>query len=285
MNTGVATRIYILLMVVLPHTAAAQTISTLSPAETTTDGPFMYEVKVIDEFIERFNDAPGSYIRKESSRLLGSDSMITRRRLLRSLFNKAQAWNKDTALFINNVLEEQQLLSFTDTNWYALADCTFAVNGKNVQVPIALHICRQGDAAKWMIAATGRSDIYSVATTRGYTPSIHAKQDFIPTSSHGTNFVYLQQVFSNPGNAASYFAPHVLQWQRTQKLLTLVAEGKATFKYVKNVAYLFYGINGWVFTVSYFKRQQTNSGWLISNLQQMDDAIKANTLTDFYCEF
>lgn len=281
MNTGFAARIYILLMILFPHVATAQTINTLSHAETTTDGPFMYEVKVIDEFIERFNDAPGSYIRKESTRLLSTDSMITRHRLLRSLFNKRQAWNNDTALFINDVLEGQQLLSFTDSNWYALADCTFAINGKNVQVPIALHICRQGNAAKWMIAATGQSDIYKQPTTKRYTPSISSKQDFISTSSHGTNFVYLHHVFSQPGNAVYYFAPHALQWQRTQQLLALIAEGKATFKYVKTVQYLFYGINGWVFAVSYFKRQQTNSGWLISNLQRLDDVTKANTLTDF----
>lgn len=277
---SIAARVFILLLMVAPLAGAGQTINTFAATESTTDGAFLYEVKLIDEFFERFNDAPGSYIRRESKRLLGTDSMINRRRLLRTLFKKGQNWSGDTALFMQQVVSSAhpQYLSFTDSNWYAVANCVFAVNGKSVQAPVVLHISTQGSGATWMIAGLGTSDIYNMPCNKVYTATPASKPDFIPTSSHGTDFVYLQHVFSKESHAANYFEPYMLEWERTRHLLGLVAEGKATFRYVKGIEYHFYGIPGWLFAVSYSKYKGANCGWLISNLQQMNDTAKASAL-------
>jgi hypothetical protein len=64
----------------------AQTVSNMGGIAHTNDGTFMYRVKLIDEFIERFNDEPRSYLRQQAQALTGSDSMLNRRRVLRSLF-------------------------------------------------------------------------------------------------------------------------------------------------------------------------------------------------------
>jgi hypothetical protein len=280
MNAAIATRVCILLTILFPTVARAQTINTFSLAETTTDGTFLYEVKLIDEFLERFNDDPNSYIRRESNRLLGTDSIFNRRRMLHSLFNKDQSWGTDSFRFIQQVLDGAmpQYISFTDTNWYAVANCVFTVKGKNVAVPVVLHISTQGNGAKWMIAGIGASELYKMPckTVHAFRPT--GKPDFIPSSSHGTNFVYLQHVFSRAGNAANYFEPNVLQWERTRHLLGLVAEGQATFKYVKGIEYHFYNVDGWIFTVSSFKRKVANSGWLISHLHPADATAKVIAL-------
>lgn len=266
-----------IIFLVLP--AKGQIINTLPADEQTQEGYFLYEVKLIDEFIERFNDEPGSYIRQQSKALYGSDSIISRRKLLRSLFDKNKAWGENPALFINQVLTSAQNLSFTDSNWYAEVECIFSIDGKNVQVPLILHIRQENDGAKWMIAGLGTSNISSrIVKFSPIMPMAKSIDNFIPTSSHGTNFIVLSQVLTSTMNASAYLEPELLQTERAQKLVSLIKLHKLTFKYAKSIRYRFFSIGGWVFTVGYFKRKETNSGWLISDLIPADAAQKSELI-------
>ena len=102
-----------------------QTVSNMGGITHTNEGTFMYRVKLIDEFIERFNDEPQSYIRQQAKALTGTDSMLNRRRMLRALLYKGATWSIDTAKFIDAVCQptNEQWLHFDDTGWYAVANC------------------------------------------------------------------------------------------------------------------------------------------------------------------
>lgn len=241
------------------------------PSASARKSFFLYEVKLIDEFIERFNDEPNSYIRRQSRAMYGTDSFITRRQLTKSLFNKQQQWGQEVNLFTAVVTDTAQplFLSFTDSSWYALAQCVFLHHDKRINLPLVLHITALNGGYKWMIAGIGSSHIFDTSLPPGLpTDGYYATTgDYIPTSSHGTNFVTLSQQLTKSMHPADYFEPYLMATARGHQFVELIQQGKLSFKHVTSITFHFFTIPGWVFTVSSFKRNEDNRGWLISNLQ------------------
>jgi len=270
--------LFLLLIFNCSQNIIAQTVSTLPAQKTNTDFFFLYEVKLIDEFIERFNDDPHCYIREQCKALYHTDSIITRRKLLKSLLDKKKGWSADTAQFFHEVLDPAHpgYLSFTDSNWYAEVRCVFLYNNSKIEVPLVLHIKAAGQGSKWMIAGIEKSELFKnvpVSAPRSNDTQISIN-DFIPTSSHGTDFVVFNYIFSEQMQAAAYFEPGLLGMPRTQYFTRLVKQQKIKFLYVKNIKYHFFTLPGWVFTVEQFKRKETNTGWLISSLQKVNPTEK-----------
>ncbi|MBX2904658.1 MAG: hypothetical protein KF744_01380 [Taibaiella sp.] len=251
-----------LLVILLAGTRVAKA-QAFSTGAQQSESFFLYEVKLIDEFIERFNDDPQSYIRTQSRAVLGTDSMITRRRMIRSLFDKKMHWGADVDRFIQQVCNNDLYLSISDSTWHARAVCLFGIDNKTVKVPVTLQIARDNGGLKWVVSSV---DGGNLPATSFVAPVKKGASDFIPTSAHGTNFLQLQYVFS-PGQAVTgYFSAQALSSPAVTRLLALIAQGKAKFSRVADVSYQFATIPGWQFTVEQRKRKETNSGWLITKL-------------------
>ena len=265
--------LFLLLLFNSSQTVTAQVFGTIPAKTADSKSFFLYEVKLIDEFMERFNDDPGSYIREQCRSLYGTDSMITRGKLLRTLINKNQSWATDTAQFFQQVtdLRHPEYLSFTDSNWYAEAKCIFLYNKNKIEIPLVLRIKTVNGGSKWMIAGIGSSAIFK---DKPVLPSVHkdiqaTSGDFIPTSSHGTNFMVFNYVFSEKMHAADYFEKELLATSKAQYFIQLIKQHTITFRYVKNIRYHFFRVENWVFTVEQFKRKEANTGWLMSGLQKV----------------
>ena len=135
-----------------------------------------------------------------------------------------------------------------------------------------MHITTVDGASKWMIACIGKSLI--IDTTMP--PALPKEEyytttgDYIPTSSHGTNFVTLTQLLTKSMHPADYFEPNLMATARGHQFIELVQQEKLRFKHVSQMTFHFFTIPGWVFTVSNHKRKEDNRGWLISSLQQVD---------------
>lgn len=271
-------RFYLLLLLAaigcLHNAARTQVVNTM-PAQQ-YESFFLYEVKLIDEFIERFDDDPESYVRRESRATLGTDSMVTRPRLIKSLFNRQQQWDSEVLNFINDACTAHPtLLAFTDSNWYAEAQCVFTQGKTNITIPVILHIRAAHGSARWMIAGIGKCTL-----PKSGKANTGKGSDFIPTSSHGTNFLVFHRVFAAGMNPANYFEPQLLATDRASRLIGATTTGQLKFGYVKAINYHFYQVPGWVFTVARFKRKHTNSGWLISGLQRANSQQKSVQLHD-----
>ncbi len=247
------------------HVAGAQVVSTLPPAPQ-AESFFLYEVKLVDEFIERFNDEPTSYIRTQSRAMLGTDSMINRPRMIRSLLDKKQRWGADADSFIRQVCDDDLYLSFADSTWYARAVCLFSVGGKTVKAPVRLCVAMENGGLKWVIEDADASALPPVQTR---TAPRESSADFIPTSAHGTNFLHLQYVFATGAAITAYFSRHAASSDDVSRLVSLATQGKAKFIRVAEVSYQFSGVPGWIFTVEQRKRKETNSGWLITKLEHV----------------
>lgn len=242
---------------------------------------FIRNVKLIDEFIERFNDDKHTYLRKA---LAADDSQysISRGMLLVSLFNleNTSFTDKDTLLkgFFRRVLDKDApvYLSFNDTDWYAAAQCVFLFKGRLVEIPVVLRVRSKGDEwAKWMIAGIGKQ-----LPGKGPAPSVSVSNKdakmpaYISTSAYATNFVELHYVFTKNIEPELVFEKNLLASEEGQAFISLVRDGSLRFQYAKKVTFHFFQVKDWLFTVDEFKRKAYNNGWLISSMRKVTDSEK-----------
>ncbi len=249
------------------------------------DEIFLREVKVIDEFIERFNDDKNSFIRKEYQKQ-NKPYALPRKDILISLFNLDNPqWSKNTSLeeFFHDVSDSANPphLSFTDTNWYAEASTTFVYNKKTIEIPIFLHIqVAKNHGAKWMIAGVGDNPVFGGVQASFTDPELQKGKDvmkFIATSSYATNFVELHNSFSDKKNILDFFEPELLATDKGKQFINLILQNKVEFKYVKDLKFYFYQLPNWVFVVEQFDRKSLNSGWLINDVKKVPEADKENS--------
>jgi len=57
--------------------------------------------------------------------------------------------------------------------------------------------------------------------------------------------------------------------------------GQLKFKEINSVKFHFFQVKNWYFELSYFNRNDTNSGWLISNLKFVNDEEKKELIKSF----
>lgn len=247
----------------------------------TREKHFVYEVKQIDEFFERFNNDTGSFIRK-AYKNYGVKYKIDRPKLVRSLFNyETKTWDK--ALidnFIKDVTAAQNpgLLNFLAEGWFAEAHCKFQYNGSVIDIPIILRIITDKNRrSKWMIAAIKANPLKADSVTA----PIEANENqlkFINPASHANSFIALDKALGDKQNLAAYFEASFFNRKNAAAFYNAVLNNRAKFLYVKDITYHFLQAPKWIFTVEYFQREALNAGWLINSLRRAPEADKKEYL-------
>ncbi len=234
------------------------------------DKHFIYEVKEIDEFFERFNDAPGSFLRGVyKARHIKFN--IGRQQLIRSLFNSENK-SLDSVMinqFISEVTKKKKpiYLDFYGGNWYAELSCKFKYNSSTIIIPIIMKIeMNQNKGSKWMIVAVGSSTLKSKIDVTEMAQS-KTKTNIISPTSHGTNFVSLKRAFEDKENLSSYFEAFYFKRSHMLELYNAVLSREIEFLNVVKIKYHFLLADKWIFTVENFSREELNSGWLINHMQ------------------
>ncbi|UOQ96714.1 hypothetical protein MUN81_15875 [Hymenobacter sp. 5317J-9] len=239
---------------------------------------FAWEVKQVDEFIERFNNDEFSFIR-EYLKKNESTSALTRERMLKSLFNaKGTNWNyNEITAFIKQVnnAEKPQYLDLDSSNWYANVQCLVTNHGKPEKALLKLKIATLPDgSSKWVIADVslpGQASAPAAANAgprvRGPKPA-DAKASLNPMS-HAIDFMNIDLVTKKPENIENFVddAPdrsRSLDWFVGACLKNQLKVVRAT-----SISYTFLQIKGWQIEVKQFHRQSLNSGWLISKLVKL----------------
>ena len=237
---------------------------------------FAWEVKQIDEFIERFNNTDKTLIR-EYTQKLDSSKDIDRERLIKSLFNaENKNWNfGQVHEFIYKVNDqfEPVYLNFFDRDWYAKLNCSVTWKGKAETATLILKIQQQADgASKWVITGV-TAKFLQEASDDGLIPSSFpqlpiAKDSTVSLNpmSHTTDFMNIDQVSKDKKNMANYF----LNSQNSKDQLSLFANeclnGRLSIVRTNSIGYHFLQVKGWIFEIRQYNRQSKNSGWLISKL-------------------
>ncbi len=237
---------------------------------------FIYEVKQIDEFFERFNDDKNSFIRK-TYQSYNIPYTIKRADLVRTLFNY-ETHNWDTAVidsFIAFVTGKKNplLLNFYGSGWYAEALCRFQYHNAEIDVPVVLRIdAGKDNRSRWMIAGIRSNSFQPVQVQQPVTTADNTK--FIHPASHGNNFIALARAFEDREHLGYYFDKTFLAGSNAGGFYNALSLGQLKFLFVKKVTYHFLQIRDWIFTVQSFPRAAMNSGWLINSLEKATDAEK-----------
>jgi len=237
---------------------------------------FVYEVKQVDEFFERFNDDPHSFIR-QIYKSYDRKFNISRTQLVESLFNyETKSWNdKITDEFIASVTNTQKplKLNFYDDDWFAEAVCRFQYNSSEIEIPIILRIVTdQNKGSKWVIAGVKPNAIKEDLTPipdNSFNSTV-----FIQPASHSNNFIALEKALSDHDNLRAYFDKNFFLGRNSLTFYNAIFNHNARILFVKNIRYHFLQIQNYVFSVEHFERDTKNSGWLINSLQQISEAEK-----------
>jgi len=271
-------KLALLIAGLLPLSLRAQQVV----ADAHREANFLFEVKIIDEFIERFNDDPRSNLRREYSRA-GRAVPFDRKSLVKSLFDKAPEAGGDGVRFIEQVTDSAapQKIAFNDSNWYAELRSSFMFNGQRIDIPLVLSVSTAADhSAKWMIIGLGEVPAAPAAAGKDApapaTPAVanSRAQPFISPSDYATNFIELRNILGPGMKPENYFSPELLASSRGQAFVQMILNRKLRFDAPGSMKFYFFQIPNYLFIVERFERQTTHSGWLISNLEAAGDEEK-----------
>jgi hypothetical protein len=240
---------------------------------------FVYEVKEIDEFFERFNDEKGSFIRGVY-KAHHVKFNIPRERLIWSLFN-LENMSKDSVImnkFVSNVTNKKKpiYLDYYGDDWYAELICKFKYNTSTIVIPVIMKIeMTQNKGSKWMIVAVGSSDLKSRIVVTEMTQS-KVKTNIISPTSSGTNFVSLKRAFDDKENLSDYFESAYMKRSNMLEFYNAILNRDIEFLDVIKLKYHFLLAGSWIFTVEDFIREELNSGWLINHMEKVSSVEMDN---------
>ena len=238
---------------------------------------FVTETKVLDEFILRFNFNDTLYSNDSlyfnniwRSLKVNKNAVITRDLLLRSLFDHCnKTFLNDTSLllnFIQIVNSKHIFINLLDMNNYALVKCTFESNGnkkKNFDFDLILqYVGNDKKGYKWIV----------VSVDSPYFDQNEKSQWTINPANNDIDFMDLYRLCNDGGYmnlVDEKFKP-----DKISMFLSMLKNQSISLKTIKSVQYHFLQIDGYIFTIDYFNRNNCNEGWLISSLIRVNNNDK-----------
>lgn len=221
---------------------------------------FLYQVKVIDEFMERFNNEQTLLTKHQSLGANLTDS-IKRTYLIASLFDRQ---NKSIDLtmvrnFIGKITSKVQL-NYYSKNWYAVVSCAVVYKGKPQNAQIVMQVEETSPKqSKWVIVGVKANFLESKNVAKDTTRIINPM-------AHNTSFNILDRVLGDSSFLNNSLA-NSFEYNQLSIFLYELQEGNLKFKQTNKTTYHFLDVGGYNFMVDYQNRNDKNSGWLIGSLQ------------------
>lgn len=271
--------LWFFLAAALCHTLPAQT---LTPGGLSDDETTLYAMnKQVGQFIKRFNmeeDQYGKALNKKDKNYRNND---LRRKFLPLLFDK---YNQRTAgnlqqYFIEDLTREQSpvFLNFLDTSWFAEVSAEFIFQGKTVNLVLFLTLEKENLGSKWVLSNAYFNQLSSLFP---FADSSVQQQFFLHPQSHELDFMNLHKALNDPGHI-QYYASQKYHPDYLSLFFYMMKTNQLKFKQIQNVKFHFLQIDNWYFELSYYNRDDVNSGWLISNLIYANDNDKQELLKTF----
>lgn len=272
-------RVYCLLFcVVFPLLSFGQgSIGSFSGDETV----FYAQTKQMNQFFLRFNGEEDIVGKRYYPGDAGYHDFKTRKKYLNILFDNSSPLisNDSKFVFIEEVVNRKNpvFLDFHGKNWYAEVTASFLYKRENVNIILYFQLEKQNNGYKWVISNVYFNLFESLFTHLNDTTNL---KYFIHPMSHELDFMNLNKVFKEPGNLDYY-----LQQNYTPDMLALfVIEMKnenLKFVSVNNVKFHIFQVPNWYFEVSFFNRNNVNSGWLISNMIRVNETEKKSLIRNY----
>jgi len=232
------------------------------------DEQFTIKVKVMDEFIDRFNNNFSLYQNRKQVAYKGGQA--DRISLIKSLFNQQDTtWNiEHIQSFIHQVTDtiSPVYLNFYASEWYAELSCAVFYRGEPDTLFLILKVeVDELMQSKWVIRGVN-ADFLNLGVSADSSKAL-------PPTSHNTGFIRLDKALIDQNNFRNYL-PDGFRPSKVSIFFSELRNGNLVFHQINDIRYHFLQVKGWLFTVEYFLRDDFNSGWLISALKPQNEADK-----------
>lgn len=236
--------------------------------------------KQLNQFFKRFNgeeNNKGDEL-EPGDRLYQSPRL--RKRYLSMLFDEegAQISKNTKSKFIEFTTRSEQpkFLSLRSEEWFAVVNTSFEYEGREETVILYMEMQQEGLGYEWVISDISfdpYNDLFD--KQRGET------KEFLHPMSHELDFMNLRKAMVKGGSPESYtladFKPDYLTL-----FLYEVKKGALKFKTVNRLNFHFFSLDGWYFSLNNFNRAGYNTGWLISDLTEINKPQKDQLLKIIY---
>jgi hypothetical protein len=271
-------RIALLILLFIPFGALAQG----SIGSFTGDESVLYaQTKQVNQFFLRFNGEEDVTGKRYYPGNPGYRDVKLRKKYLNILFDNANpALTQDKKfVFIEETLNKKSpaLLDFYAKGWFAEASCTFMYKKEKANLILYLKIEKQRDGYKWVISNVYFSKFESWFTHLNDTVNL---KYFIHPMSHELDFMNLHKAFREPDKLDYYFEKGYRP-DMTALFVMEMKNGNLSFVSVDNLKFHIFQVPNWYVELSYFNRNEMNSGWLISNLLRVTDKEKAELIRNY----
>jgi hypothetical protein len=248
---------------------------------TGDESVFYAQTKQMNQFFLRFNSEEDLQGKRFYPGDAGYHDNKTRKKYLNILFdNSSPIINNDLKyVFVEEVMNKKNpvFLDFHAKGWFAEVTASFMYNKEKVNIILYLKLEKQNGGYKWMFSNVYFDRFESWFTHVNDTANL---KYFIHPMSHELDFMNLHKVFREPDNLDYY-----LENDYTPDMLALfvmeMKSGSLSFVSVNNVKFHVFQVPNWYFEVSYFNRNNVNSGWLISNLLRVTEPEKRSLLRHY----
>jgi hypothetical protein len=236
-------------------------------------------VKQFDEFIGRFNytqdifgNPISNYFTEKISRKEYLNSLIDLKdpRFIAGGTEFDPEYKGKIDSFISEVTnpENPRFINPNSELIFAEAESIFELDGRKTTINLILKKETSHLSVKWVIAGI-KNDFAGIATI----PFQDSVISIIPPNSNETNFMALHRVFEDSKNLPGYFYTD-FENDNLSILLYYSQKHDLEFIGIKEITYYILDIPGWVLVVKEFNRDSKNSGWLITDVINIDVNIE-----------
>lgn len=225
---------------------------------------FDYNVKQIEEFMQRFN------LNKILIQPTQSKEYIRLNRALLFDKNYYQTHSDSINEFLDAAESQNTILNFQDTSWYAIAECNVLFNGTKDSLILTLRTEQITHGIyKWSIVdATGK--ILQLS------PEAKPNKVFILPTDNEVNFLSLKSVTTTNSRNVTLFSLNKYKNNELNVFNTLVYYKLLKIENVKRLTFCFNSVDGYKFYVKKFIRDEKNAGWLIYNITKVPQCDHIN---------
>lgn len=236
---------------------------------------YQCRIKLVDEFFDRFNG-------KESRVDIKSDDENFRMKNLLLLFDSKIFKSNEDSLFkealmmVETVMNNDTKILYSDSTWFAKAECQAKFKGKPVSIVLYLNVeRRKSDMFKWVISKV-EGDILKLK------PSFSSDKIMLMPDDHETNFMSLHRITTEKDDYITLYNAKKNHIDETSVFYSYVYNGLLDIDYVKDLEFIFLQVPGYTFSIKQIERDTYNSGWLIHSFNKMSKADKQQFLDSFY---
>ena len=217
---------------------------------------FDYNIKVMDEFMLRFN-LQNAMITPEQDSMWRFDNRVL-------LFDKDTYYaNQGLADSLIHAIEEQNVkISFQDSTWYALARCQVLFKEKKDSIDLVLKTEKvKSDIYKWSIVDASGKIVELIPKTKS------DRLRILPTDND-VDFMSLNPITTINSPNIVLYSKNNYTVDRLSVFNTLVYNGLLQIQHVKELIYCFESVKGFRFYVKQFTRDERNAGYLIYRIER-----------------